>query len=629
MSTHSGTTASSTGSTGLDGPRSGFAGSNSAGPANPAGSRIAGSVSRSAHSTHSTHSVRAAEFAGPAGPAGPMDLDIAVTEDRRRGIIARLLGRSRIPPVRFFTVHVDHEDLAFVLGRVQDHFRATPTLRRAASVLHLNRAYREHALGNTDDQGNPRHDVDDGRSHGPACADAQTSPVPTLLTYPSPDHVPVDDGAQPDLTMQSNIPTIPSESPGWSPMNRSAHTGWISTRSLTRSTPIPSGLYSQLRGTGLSRPSEPPTGLPAGLLLAPDDSGPSTHGLGRARGDGQQPPNSPTDHRNASGTETGQRRLQTASGGDTPSQGAAASWFRATDAQPPALSDINPHPEVNDAVPAVVQAAYPGQEAELTYLSFSETKVKENGLFVERKLLIRVGTKFQLKDSLTEPFSKGLHKACTAGKAREDELTQLSVECHQYRIRGGAYSGGDVLERIFLDLRPILRRFLEVDVIFKEKDGSTNNAGASEIQSLIAGEFSHLSRVRLEGKTTTTRLLTFPLQNLRTLEVLTSLTEADCLRLLDLCSERLDVLVAGPIDRVNEDCLAEHSWESTGGRSSPHVYPSTMRISSPLPCKQLLADIPSDLVDLHFRLTDAHGFVDVQSIFDDKGQACQWTLHLI
>ncbi|KAL1694951.1 hypothetical protein GGG16DRAFT_46389, partial [Schizophyllum commune] len=636
-SVHSGTTASSagptgpSGSTGLDGSRSGFAGSDSAGPARQGDFGPLGSAAPSVYSalsTHSNHPARAAEFASPAGSPDIMDLDIAVTEDRRRGIMARLLGRSRTPPVRFFTVHVDPEDLAFVLGRAQDRVRTTPPLRHSAPVLHLNRAYREHALDNADEQGSPRHDVDDGHSHEPTYADAQTSPVPTVLTYPSPGHVSINGSAPLEVTMDQNIPTIPSESSGRSPRNRSAFDGRASTRSLTRSTPIPSAFYSPFRGTGLSRPSEPFTSQPAGLLHAPGNPGPSTLGLGRARGDGQHPSNAPTDHRNISGAEAGQPRLEVASGGDTLSHDVAAFRHRSTDAQ--ASPDSNSHPEVNDAVPAVVQAACCAKEVELTHLSFSEIRVKENGPFVERKLQIRVGTRSQLNDSLPEPFDKGLNRACTAGKAREDELTQLSVDCHQYRIRGGVYSGEDVLERIFLDLRPILRRFLEVDVIFKEEDRTLGSAGVTEIQSLIAGEFSHLSRVRLEGKTTTIRLLSFPLQNLRTLEVLTSLTEADCRRLLELCSDKLTVLVAGPIDCVNGNYLAEQSRESTGVRSlTSRAYPSTMRISSPLPCKQLLADIPSDLVDLHFRLTNAHWLVDVQGIFDNKGQACQWTLHLI
>ncbi|KAL1669471.1 hypothetical protein GGF50DRAFT_85349 [Schizophyllum commune] len=484
-------------------------------------------------------------------PADLMDLDIAVTEDRRRGIFARLLGRSRTPTARFFTIHVDPEDLAFVLARAQDRVRTTPPLRHAASILHLNRAYREHALGNADEQGNPRHDVDDGHSHGPTYADAQTSPVPTVLTYPSTNHVSGNGSAPLGVTTHSTIPTIPSESSGGSPRNWSASNGRASTKSLTRSNPLRSAFYSPFRGTGLSRPSEPFTSRPAGLLLATSDPGPSTLGLGCAKGDGQQPSNAPIDYRNA--PKTGQKRLEPTSGGRPSMHGTVASQPPFTAAQLLASLDSNSHPEVNDAVPAVVPAAYHAQEADLTYLSFSELKVEEERLFVERKLLIRVGTKSQLNDSLAEPFDKGLNRTCTAGKAREDELTQLSVECHLYRIRGGIYSGEDVLERIFLDLRPILQRFLKVDVIFKEEDRTLGNAGVTEIQSLIASEFSHLSRVRLEGKTTTIRLLTFPLQNLRTLEVLTSLTEADCRRLLEMCSDKLTVLVAGPIDCVNGD----------------------------------------------------------------------------
>ncbi|KAL1726718.1 hypothetical protein EV714DRAFT_287050 [Schizophyllum commune] len=455
---------SSAGPTGLHGSRSG-----STGPASPAIPGPAGS-----------DSPRAAEFAVPA----------AVTEDRRRGIFARLLGRSRTPPVRFFTIH--------------DRVRTTPPLRHAASILHLNRAYREHALGNADENGSPRHDVDDERSHGPTCADAQTSPVPTVLTYPSPDHISVNGSASLGVTMDPNIPTIPSEGSGGSPRNRSAFDG--------RATPIPSAFYSPFRGTGLSRPSESPIGRPAGLLLATSDPGPSTLGLGRARADNLQPSNAPTDHRNASGAEMGV---------DTSSHVAAASGPLSADA--------------NNAIPNI--------DGTRTYLSVQHFTIKE-GLFVDRKMLIRTGSRTQLNDVSARPFSEGLRALLYVCENHRSDLDQLDLEFFEAFVQGGASDGRDALLTVLL-----------VHAVSVSDD----------IHSII-GAFSRLRFLRLAGHTTVARIHAFPLRKLR-------VTERD-VRMLPMY---------WPIMRnTGQGCLDE--------RSDPSVcYPSVMRIISAFPCEELLA----------------------------------------
>ncbi|KAL1712349.1 hypothetical protein EV715DRAFT_213821, partial [Schizophyllum commune] len=613
-SVHSGTTASSagptgpSGSTGLDGSRSGFAGSDSAGPARQGDSGPLGSAAPSVYSalsTHSNHPARAAEFASPAGSPDIMDLDIAVTEDRRRGIMARLLGRSRTPPVRFFTVHVDPEDLAFVLGRAQDRVRTTPPLRHSAPVLHLNRAYREHALDNADEQGSPRHDVDDGHSHGPTYADAQTSPVPTVLTYPSPGHVSVNGSASLGVTMDPNIPTIPSESFGGSPRNRSAFDGRVSTRSLTRSTPIPSAFYSPFRGTGLSRPSESPIGRPAGLLLATSDPGPSTLGLGRARADNLQPSNAPTDHRNASGAETG------SFGGNTSSHGAVASQPPFTDARPASSPDINYRSE-SDAVPDVIQAG------DFTYLSFQISEV-DNGLSVELKLSIRVGRKTQLLGNSLGLFSERLRDVCFLCEKHRSKLELLELGFHESPIIGGPAAGQDALDTVLLSLTPFVSSVHKVFIIFNADDDTQSRMAATgnsrrEIRDALSG----LRFLRLEGNTTAARLHTFPLESLRVLELVAEATERDIGAILVQCS-KLAVLFAGPV-------MSSASQNYFPRSRDPNIsYPSVMQLHSAYPCEELLADLPSS-IDLRFTLTDAHSLPKIQKYFSTDNE---WSLIII
>ncbi|KAI4527915.1 hypothetical protein K525DRAFT_185403, partial [Schizophyllum commune Loenen D] len=613
-SAHHGTTASSagptgpSGSTGLRGSR--LAASGSAGPASQADSGPVGSAVRSVHSIHSTHSARAAELAGPASPADLMDMDIAVTEDRRRGIFARLLGRSRTPPVRFLTAHVDPEELAFVLGRAQDRFRATPPLRHAASTLHLNRAYQEQALGNADEQNSPRHDVDDGRSRGPTYTDAQTSPVPTVLTYPSPDHVSVNGSAPPDVTMDQNIPTIPSESSGASFRNCSAFNGRASTGSLTRSTPIPSAFYSPFRGTGLSRPSEPSAIRPAGLLLAPGDPGPSTLGLGRARADNQQPPNAPTDHRNASGAETGSLGAS--------SHGAVASQLPFTDARPASSPDINYRSESNDAAPAVIQVAPSSQANDLTYLSFQISEI-DNGLSVELKLSIRVGRKSQLLGDSLGLFSERLRDVCFLCEKHRSKLEQLDLGFHESRIIGGPAAGQDALDTVLLSLTPFLSSVHKVFIIFGADDDTQSRMAATgnsrrEIRDALSG----LRFLRLEGNTTAARLHTFPLESLRVLELVAEATERDIGAILVQCS-KLAVLLAGPV-------MSSASQNYFLRSRDPNIsYPSVMRLHSAYPCEELLADLPSS-IDLRFTLTDAHSLPKIQKYFSTDNE---WSLIII
>ncbi|KAL1750306.1 hypothetical protein FB107DRAFT_224112 [Schizophyllum commune] len=447
-------------------------------------------------------------------------------------------------------------------------------------------------------------------------------PHPVFSTFsadPSPDHVSVSGSAPLDVTMDQNIPTIPSESSGGSPRNRSAFDGRVSTRSLTRSTPLRSAFYSPFRGTELSYPSESFTTRPAGLLLAASDPGPSTLGLGRARADNPQPSNAPTDYRNASGAVMGRQRLvEPTSGVDTSSHVAAASGPLFSDIRSPPSPDINSRSEANNTIPNVVQSADPGQDGTRTYLSVQHFTIKE-GLFVDRKMLIRVGSRTQLNDVSARPFSEGLRALLYVCENHRSDLDQLDLEFFEAFVEGGASDGRDALLTVLLSLTPYLGSVHAVSVLFHADGNPHNGTKVIDDTHPIIGAFARLRFLRLEGHTTVSRIHAFPLRKLRVLEALIQVTERD-VRMLPVYCRKLAVLLVGPIvPNAGQGCLDE--------RNDPSVcYPSVMRIISAFPCEELLAALPpGDAVDLRFTLTDACQAPKIQKFFGvDNG----WSLLL-
>ncbi|KAL1700814.1 hypothetical protein EV121DRAFT_213432 [Schizophyllum commune] len=267
------------------------------------------------------------------------------------------------------------------------------------------------------------------------------------------------------------------------------------------------------------------------------------------------------------------------------------------------------------------------EDRDSTYI-YSHDCVVTNGVFSTRKLLIYVGTKSQLPDP-SEPFAEGLSRLLDVCNARRHDLTQLYTELHQVKVVGGQSATRDALDTILLRLGQHLRGFLTFAVVFKAADDS---AGEDDHQARqrIAQSFSRLTHVRVAGKTTASRLNTFSLEKLRVLEVLTSISEADVCYLLQVCARgKMATLVAGPIDMVNPACLVEQSVvqapPNTVTRSVTPAYPAVLHVSSPFPCKQLLAMIPPG-VELHFTLTDSYWLRDVERVFETRGE--EWTLRL-
>ncbi|KAI4527918.1 hypothetical protein K525DRAFT_185522, partial [Schizophyllum commune Loenen D] len=260
------------------------------------------------------------------------------------------------------------------------------------------------------------------------------------------------------------------------------------------------------------------------------------------------------------------------------------------------------------------------QDHDLTHIYCHDVLAKE-GPYIGRKLLIRVGKKSQLQDSSSQPFSRGVNTLLDVIEARRHDLTQLQLEIHQVLISGGTFDGGDALESLLYAIRSHLHFFFICSVSFKI--AGALNTNHSRQRSLIAGSFSRLAHLRVEGEATATRLDAFPLAKLCSLEFLTHITEDDVMVLLMRCSEKLHFLAAGPVDQVNANCLRKPRQDCRDG--PPPAAPTVMHIKANHACTRLLDFVPRNSVELHLTLYDARSLYDLPDAF---GAQTTWTVRL-
>lgn len=248
------------------------------------------------------------------------------------------------------------------------------------------------------------------------------------------------------------------------------------------------------------------------------------------------------------------------------------------------------------------------------------------GPFIGRKLLISVGKKSQLPNP-SEPFDQGIATLLRICSARCHDLTQLELVIHQAVVSDGQQDTRDALDTILSNLGTHLRVFLSFSVTFMAADDSRHGGESSrEARFWIARSFSRLVHVQIAGETTAARLNMFPLRNLHILEVLISITETDVRGLMKACGSKLTSMTVQSVDRANKNCFGYRSTRPADAQTdTPLTFPSVIHMSSPFSCKKLIADIPPELVDLHFTLTDARSLDnDVRDIFRAKGEG--WTL---
>ncbi|KAL1726721.1 hypothetical protein EV714DRAFT_287053 [Schizophyllum commune] len=260
------------------------------------------------------------------------------------------------------------------------------------------------------------------------------------------------------------------------------------------------------------------------------------------------------------------------------------------------------------------------QDQDPTHIHCHDVLAKE-GPYIGRKLLIRVGKKSQLQDSSSQPFSQGVNTLLHVIEARRHDLTQLQLEIHQVLVSGGTFDGGDALESLLYAIRPYLHLFFICSVSFKI--AGALNTNDSRQRSLIAGFFSRLAHLRVEGEATAARLDAFPLASLCSLEFLTHITEDDVMVLLMRCSEKLHFLAAGPVDQVNANCLRKPRQNSRDG--PPPAAPTVMHIKANRACTRLLDFVPRNSVELHLTLYDARSLYDLPDAF---GEQTTWTVRL-
>ncbi|KAL1694954.1 hypothetical protein GGG16DRAFT_122273 [Schizophyllum commune] len=248
-----------------------------------------------------------------------------------------------------------------------------------------------------------------------------------------------------------------------------------------------------------------------------------------------------------------------------------------------------------------------------------------DGLYFGRKLTIRVGRKSSLQDLSSQPFAQGIETLVRVCQERRHDLTQLDVEIHQVQVTDGGYKFQDALDAILYALRPHLAAFLAVVLSFKTEDSAPDDKAVQQARLLIAQDFTHLTHVRVQGETSAARLLAFPLQNLRALEVLSRITEADMMALVRMCSNQLTFLVAGLIDRGSDRNPLSKSAQNPGNQAVTENYTFVLHIKSDAPCERLLGLLQSSSVVVHFTLTDARSVKKLRGIVVRHSG---WTLRL-
>ncbi|KAL1675113.1 hypothetical protein EV122DRAFT_219137 [Schizophyllum commune] len=546
-----------------------------------------------------------------AGSMEPHDLAVTVTEDRRRGTIARFLGRSRTPSPRFFTARVNSQNVAAVARAMTNH--------RAMSPDHLDEA----PSGDNDDPGDlPGHNAAGERSQraiSEASGESPTSPVVTNVPYPPTDSASRSNAAShtPPPTAQTDTDdasAISSESDIESHSSPSGSTG-SSVLTLTASSPL--STFSIIRHSRVTQPLQSPATQAARFRAYLEDPGPSA---GRSRthsgGGDHRPSNVMTD---PMGTSIGQQRLNSISEDNSSSQEEVAS-------QPPPLTE--PASPLHDCeasctAPAAAQAANQhGHEDDLTYLSFDVQKVSK-GPFVDHRLSIRVGKRYQLGDLRSEPFTQRLDDVFEVCDASQFFFTELFLDIHESTVRGGGLNGRDAFIQILLHLTVHLRNLRVASVEFHADDGmdAFDNISLPE-QLSVKMALSSVRCVRLEGKTTPSRLQMFPLRQLRVLEILSDITEATVESLTIVCT-KLAVLEAGP---VTPNVDGQHVFGISAFTQPASGFPAVLRIFSAHPCHDLLAAVPRNSVDLDFILTDSQYLADVRKI---TGGNPGWRVRLI
>ncbi|KAL1755831.1 hypothetical protein FB107DRAFT_274415 [Schizophyllum commune] len=248
-----------------------------------------------------------------------------------------------------------------------------------------------------------------------------------------------------------------------------------------------------------------------------------------------------------------------------------------------------------------------------------------DGLYFGRKLTIRVARKSSLQDLSSQPFAQGIETLVRVCQERRHDLTQLEVEIHQVQVTDGDYKFQDALDAILYALRPHLETFLAVVLSFKKEESAPGAISMQQSRRLIAQYFTRLNHVRVQGETSAARLLAFPLRTLRALEVLSRVTQAEMMTLVQMCSTQLAFLVAGLVDGVTDrDSLSKYAPDPRN-QAVDEEHAFVLHIKSDSPCEQLLGLLERDPVVVHFTLTDARGVAKLRDIVVKHSA---WTLRL-
>ncbi|KAL1674538.1 hypothetical protein EV122DRAFT_254460 [Schizophyllum commune] len=179
---------------------------------------------------------------------------------------------------------------------------------------------------------------------------------------------------------------------------------------------------------------------------------------------------------------------------------------------------------------------------------------------------------------------------CLVSRLKQDghALTQLHIILYHAAVRGGSHSGQDALVAILKRARDYLQHVLSVQVTYVEKDHGLTPEATQLVKPAIQSAFRGLHRLRIEGRTVSSRVNLFPLHRLRHLEIAMNISEADVKNVMHSCP-LLDVLfVSSAHSALSRFLLAKRNSEAR----EDLPYPMVLRLNGDHFGPDLLQSIP-------------------------------------
>ncbi|KAL1725954.1 hypothetical protein EV714DRAFT_239694 [Schizophyllum commune] len=242
----------------------------------------------------------------------------------------------------------------------------------------------------------------------------------------------------------------------------------------------------------------------------------------------------------------------------------------------------SPFPSVDDATFAVVDRIDVSNEA-----------------FPGARLVIEVGER-QALGAASIPFDGALPRAVSRLGKDGHALTQLHIILYQAVVRKGKHHEQDALVTILKSARKHLRFVLSVQVTYVARDRGLSPEATRLVKTMICSAFSGLHRLRIEGRTGSSRVDLFPLQRLRHLELAMPISEIDVKAIMHACT-MLELLSVSSTRSVPESFSATATGQAN---QAPRLHPMVMLLEGDYLGPALLHAVPTE-VDLRLTVSQA------------------------